>query len=1008
MKKALIFTVILLITVVLWTPEEIPASGAVDWTVGAHGAAQTGLRPGAYVPGQVLVKFRADTSESSISALAASHGMRPEACIEKSGARLMTVPQGRENEVISKLTANRLVEYAEPNYLLRPLYVPNDPSYAGSQWNLQTINMPTAWDISKGIISVRVALIDTGIDSTHPDRPANLLSGYNYVSDNYDVLDADGHGTFSAGIIAAATNNKVGIAGIAPNVSLRIYKEVDPATGGFPAYAVSSAIIDAADNGCKVINLGFSTPDYSSAIQDAIDYAWGLDALLVAAAGDCYPDAPGSDCTEVTQARYPAAYRNVLSVGSTTREDTVAPYSIRNGFVDVSAPGSDIYGLSLGSYGTSSGTSLAASHVSALAALVCSVNSNLSNKEAGDIIVSTARDLGPAGRDNAYGWGRIDAYAALVAARISLTPTPTITPTYTPIPSPTPTGLATATATRTPTPDPNLPVNISQTSGSSWSPAVATDSSGTVYAVWRDETPGNSEILLRRSSRTTWSVAENISLSNGRSWDPAIAVVSASDIHILWFDDTTGNDEILHRRWIGNSWSLSQDVSVNSGRSWNPAAAADSAGKVHVVWQDNTPGNTDILYRGWNGTSWASTHNLSANGGDSVNPAVAVDSEGNVHVVWQDNTYGNDEILYRRWDGSAWSLTENVSQSSGISASPAVAAVSSGDVHFFWSDSTSGNAEILHRRWDGSNWSDTENVSQNIGDSWYPAAVADSAGNIHIVWSDKTFGNMEVLYRYWNGIAWSAAENLSRNWGSSSYPAVAATGASTIHVVWHDDSAGNWEVYYTSRAIPPAPTPTRTPTRPPTATPTRTATRTPTPKPPPTPTRTPTPTNRVALSTGWNLISIRCPLQDASIAKVFAQTTSVTKVYTSQSGSWDSATRDTGVWTGSLTHILDGYGYYVYTDKNATLTLAHRPTDPTAPPPYYPLLPGWNLIGFTSSSSTTPVETYLSSIQGKWVYLYRYSPTKGWEMARPGGVGFTEMEVGRGYWIRLAAAGTLA
>ncbi|MFH1485743.1 MAG: S8 family serine peptidase [Chloroflexota bacterium] len=450
MKNALVLTLVLLAAILFWTPAGLPASGAGDWTAGVTKAKSPTANSGEFVPGHVLVKFKPSVSPSSVSAVMARHGMKEKGRIADLGVQLMSVSPGQEAEVIAKLADNELVEYAEPDYLLRLLFLPDDPYYA-DQWNLKMIGMPAAWDISRGSASVKVAVIDTGTDLSHPDRPVNLVKGYNYVSQSYDASDSNGHGTFVSGIVAAATNNAIGDASVAPNVTLIAYKELDPDTGKFTAFAVSQAVKNATDIGAKVVNLSLGGPDFSATLQSATDYAWQKGALVVAAAGNCGPGSTDPYCTEVNEIEYPAANRNVLAVGSTTSGDIVAAASTQNSTVDTSAPGQSIPSLwSGGGYGTGSGTSFAAPHVAALAALLWSANPDLSNKQVGDAIVLTVKDLGPAGRDNAYGWGRIDAHAALAFA--VATPTPTPTATTTPTSTPTPTSTATLTPTVSPSP----------------------------------------------------------------------------------------------------------------------------------------------------------------------------------------------------------------------------------------------------------------------------------------------------------------------------------------------------------------------------------------------------------------------------------------------------------------------------------------------------------------------------------------------------------------------------
>ncbi|MBI2906993.1 MAG: aryl-sulfate sulfotransferase [Chloroflexi bacterium] len=189
-----------------------------------------------------------------------------------------------------------------------------------------------------------------------------------------------------------------------------------------------------------------------------------------------------------------------------------------------------------------------------------------------------------------------------------------------------------------------------------------------------------------------------------------------------------------------------------------------------------------------------------------------------------------------------------------------------------------------------------------------------------------------------------------------------------------------------------------------------------TPSPVPTPTGTATPaaatpapsSNQIQLSAGWNLISVPGPQTDSSVSAVFAGAPGVTRVQTFQDGAWLFAGRTADGWGGALAQIIDGKAYWVSASEAATLSLRPKAADPLAPRPSYPLPQGMSMIGFTSSQATMPVDTYLSSLSGKWSTLYRYNPVLGWEMAKPGGLGFTGVELGRGYWIQLTESGTLA
>ena len=265
------------------------------------------------------------------------------------------------------------VDYMEPNYIYQALEVPNDPEY-GKQWNLRAIAMESAWDGSKGD-GVTVAVIDTGVTRVPDLRQTEFVSGYNFVDDNRDTTDYNGHGTHVAGTIAQATNNEYGVAGVAPKAKIMPLKVLGDNGGGTVA-DIAEAIMYAADNGATVINMSLGGGGESKTLADAIDYAYGKGVVIIAAAGNEGRNA----------AAYPGRYPKVISVAATDATDNKADYSNFGAGVDIAAPG----GSSDGKDGKIiqetidpdtrepvlmgfQGTSMAAPHVAGTAALIQSV-----------------------------------------------------------------------------------------------------------------------------------------------------------------------------------------------------------------------------------------------------------------------------------------------------------------------------------------------------------------------------------------------------------------------------------------------------------------------------------------------------------------------------------------------------------------------------------------------------------------------------------------------------------
>lgn len=355
---------------------------------------------------------------------------------------------------IKELSKQPGVRTAEPNYRVVPLASVNDDSYP-LQWHYPLINLPGAWDTTTGDPQVIVAVVDTGILAGHPDLQGQLVPGYDFVRDADEAGDGDGidpdpeetigdgapdavnfHGTHVAGTVAAAGNNDIGVAGVAYSSRVMPVRAL-AATGG-TSYDVRQAVRFAAglendsgtvpDRPADVINLSLGGAGFSNSSQDLYNELRDLGIVVVAAAGNESTTAPS----------YPAAYDNVFSVSAIDVQQRITGYSNRGSSVDISAPGGDgsrdLNGdgypdgvLSTGARGQRfaytflSGTSMASPHVAGVFALMKAANGDIN---AGDIdqLLREGRlteDLGDAGRDDLYGYGRIDARRAIDAALVA-------------------------------------------------------------------------------------------------------------------------------------------------------------------------------------------------------------------------------------------------------------------------------------------------------------------------------------------------------------------------------------------------------------------------------------------------------------------------------------------------------------------------------------------------------------------------------------------------------------
>jgi thermitase len=394
-----------------------------------------------FKPGEVLVKFKDHVSASSVDSTLARYQATRLQTLAVVDVEVWQVPEGQELAIVDQLSADSLVEYAEPNYRYYAFGVPNDPNFS-KQWGLTKVQAPGAWDITTGSTGITIAIIDSGIDAGHPDLAGKIVAGYDFVADDSDPRDEHGHGTHVAGIAAAITNNGVGGAGMNWNARIMPVRVLDRKGQGYNT-DITAGITWAWQHGAKVINLSLGGPTPSTSMQDAVNAAHAAGSLVVAAMGNCRT--AGTGCPVANPTNYPAAYNNVMAVAATGPGDVYAPYSQYGAHCDIAAPGGDmtyyhdpngiystmptyaVYLTTDFSYSTNydflNGTSQAAPFVSGLAALVWATNPSLSPDQVQAAIQNTAVDLGTPGRDATYGWGRINALAAVQVYGVPSAPT---------------------------------------------------------------------------------------------------------------------------------------------------------------------------------------------------------------------------------------------------------------------------------------------------------------------------------------------------------------------------------------------------------------------------------------------------------------------------------------------------------------------------------------------------------------------------------------------------------
>jgi len=351
---------------------------------------------------QILIKFKPDISLPEAAEIHRQLGGQVKQTIAGIGVQVVTVPQGQVMEKAKAYSANARVAYAEPDFMAEALGSPDDPGFV-NQWGMVKAQAPQAWEVTTGSSSINIAILDTGVDLDHPDLANKIISNVNF-SGSASVDDYYGHGTHVAGIAAAITNNGIGVAGLGCNSTIMNVKVLDDSGMGTYSW-IASGIIWAADNGAELINMSLGGSSGSSALKDAVDYAWSKGVVVVAAAGN-----DGS-----TTPSYPAYYANCIAVAATDASDAMAYFSTYGKWVDVAAPGLSIYStLRNNGYGYKSGTSMAAPHVAGLAALVFTTVSDVNgdgklNDEVRSRVEITCDDIGVSG----IGHGRINAARAV-------------------------------------------------------------------------------------------------------------------------------------------------------------------------------------------------------------------------------------------------------------------------------------------------------------------------------------------------------------------------------------------------------------------------------------------------------------------------------------------------------------------------------------------------------------------------------------------------------------------
>ncbi len=388
-----------------------------------------------YMEGQINVKFADGMTDQKINSILADYNARIKSTIAGINVKVVEVPVGQEEIIRKKLIEQGVVKYADLDYMAQALT--NDPSFV-NQYGLKNTGqsikgfagtpnadskLEPAWAVTKGG-GVKIAILDTGIDMNHADLASKVTLQKVIITSSID--DKFGHGTHVAGIAAAVTNNTQGIAGACPDCTMIIGKVLDDS--GFGPYSgIAQGVTWAADNAAKVINMSLGGYDNDNTLREAVNYAVGKGAVVVAAAGNDNMD----------RRFYPGGYDNVVTVAATNNKDQKASFSNYGAWVEVAAAGENILstfpthpyviqnskGTAL-NYDYISGTSMATPLVSGIVGLIWASPNGTSAQAVIDKLYDTADKI--SGTGSTWTKGRVNAQAAVGSSGV--TPGATITP----------------------------------------------------------------------------------------------------------------------------------------------------------------------------------------------------------------------------------------------------------------------------------------------------------------------------------------------------------------------------------------------------------------------------------------------------------------------------------------------------------------------------------------------------------------------------------------------------
>jgi subtilisin family serine protease len=548
---------------------------------------------GQYARGRILVIPREGvTTDNFENAIRPHHGKRRK--MGQSNIHIVDIDAGSEKAAVAELRKNPAFKAVELDRKVKLAAVPNDPYY-GSEWHLAKVGAAAAWDKAQGA-GITIAIIDSGVDITHPDLAPHVVPGWNVYGNNADTTDVCGHGTAVAGTAAAAMNNGAGVAGVAGQAKIMPLRIAFLDGGSCVAYLsdMATAVTYAADHGARIANLSFSGVPSSAAVQNAANYLRSKGGLVFAAAGNGNRDegyAPTS---------------TMVIVSATDSADNRSSFSSYGNYVTLSAPGTGIYTTSVGgAYGSWSGTSFASPLAAGVAALMMSANPSLDPSKVESLLYSSATDLGTAGRDIYFGYGRVNAAAAVTAALGSTPPVDTTAPT---VGITAPTGSSTVSGTTTVNVTAADNVGVSRVDLKVNNTVIASDTSAPYSFSWDTKGVANGMAALiavayDAAGNQASSGTVSVNVANAQSAPvkdtvkPSVAIINpiagrvSGSVNVkVEASDNSGpagltlqlfvdNDRRATATGSGNSMSYTWNTkSISSGKHTLRAVAKDAAG----------------------------------------------------------------------------------------------------------------------------------------------------------------------------------------------------------------------------------------------------------------------------------------------------------------------------------------------------------------------------------------------------------------------------------------------